>query len=191
MHERNPREQEFVRQAQGGDQGAFGEIVRLFLPGMYSFLARMTDPDTAEDLAQETFVKAWKHIQRFDANKNLKPWLLTIARNTAYDHIRKNRAHAFSEFETIDGDNPFEDSLADESEPRADEAAIAKESSARLSSALSRIPEIYRVVILLRLEENLEFEEIAKTLEKPIETLRSQYRRGTAMLRKLLDSEKA
>ena len=179
-------EKELIEQAQDGSEDAFGDIVRMFLPNIYSFLARMTDSETAEDLTQETFLKAWKHIRGFDAEKSLRPWLLAIARNTAYDHLRKRHATAFSRFETPEGENPFADSLADASEPRADEAAIAKETSAELSAALQKLPLIYRSVILLRLEENLEFEEISDSLGRPLETVRSQYRRGLSMLRKSL-----
>ena len=179
-------EQRLIEKAQAGDEFAFASLVKIFLPNVYSFLARMTDRDTAEDLAQETFVKAWKNIGRFDAGKNFKPWILTIAKNTAFDHIRKKRAKAFSEFETAEGENPFADSLADMSEPQADETAIARETAEELSKALLEIPALYRSVILLRLEENLEFPEIAEVLGRPQETVRSQYRRGISLLRKQL-----
>lgn len=179
-------EQKLIRAAQRGSEEAFGSLVRMVIPNIYSFLARMTDRDTAEDLTQETFVKAWKNIGKFDAAKSFKPWVLTIARNTALDHLRKNRAKTFSAFETPEGDNPFVDSLSDESEPRADELAIAQETSAEISAALGKVPLIYRTVLLLRLEENLEFPEIAEALRKPLETVRSQYRRGIALLKKEL-----
>ena len=78
-----------IRAAVGGDQRAFGEIVRLHHGRVFNFLCQMTrHHHDAEDLTQQTFVKAYHHLARFDQQRPLINWLLTIARNSALNHFR-------------------------------------------------------------------------------------------------------
>src|SRR4051812_43531574 len=122
-------DQELIEQAQEGDDTVFDVLVSRHLPSVYRFLARYTNrPEIAEDAAQETFVKAWKHIKRFDASRALTPWLMQIARNTATDLLRKEKhAIPFAQFETEDGFS-FSETEAD-TELRADELFAKGESA--------------------------------------------------------------
>ncbi len=181
----NLSDSELAAGAVAGDEAALAELIRRYLPSIYSYLARMTDNDTAADLAQEAFVKAWKHLKRFDQRQNFKPWIYAIARNCALDHLRKKRPAAFSSFENAEGNNPLADSLAD-AEDLPDELAKKAEQKGVLAEALLKIPLLYRSVLILRYDEGLEFEEISKALRRPLETVRSQHRRGIGLLRECL-----
>lgn len=81
-----------VRRAVDGDQQAFGELVRHHHRRVYNFLSQMTrHHQDAEDLTQQTFIKALNHLARFDPQRSLITWLLTIARNTALNHFRDTK----------------------------------------------------------------------------------------------------
>lgn len=79
-----------------GDEEAFSELVKKYLKPVYNFLCYFTkDKALLDDLTQETFLKAWKNIRRFDKNKSFKTWLFVIAKNTAYDFFKKKKQSLF------------------------------------------------------------------------------------------------
>ncbi|MDO8512616.1 MAG: sigma-70 family RNA polymerase sigma factor [bacterium] len=83
--------------AQNGDETAFAELVKQNLPLIYRYIFRLTgNVATAEDLTQETFVRVWKNLSRFDTKKPFRPWLYRIARNCAFDFLRKKNTVPFS-----------------------------------------------------------------------------------------------
>jgi RNA polymerase sigma-70 factor (ECF subfamily) len=84
-----PVEAELVHDTLAGNGGAFSELVRLHSRRVFNFLHQMTrQPQDAEDLAQQTFIKAYRSLHRFDTSRPLASWLLTIARRTALNHFR-------------------------------------------------------------------------------------------------------
>jgi len=86
-----------VYAAKNGEQIAYDKIVTKHLPMVYRYIARLTgDQHLAEELSQETFIKAWKNIGKFEAEKPIKPWIMRIARNCAFDSLRKKKTVAFS-----------------------------------------------------------------------------------------------
>jgi len=87
-----PNPGSLVRESQAGSREAYAALVGLFQDRIYNFLVRMTgQPQDAEDLAQETFVKAWQSLDRFDARFSFSTWLFTIAKRTACNHLRSRR----------------------------------------------------------------------------------------------------
>jgi RNA polymerase sigma-70 factor (ECF subfamily) len=119
----------------------------------------------------------------------LRPWLFRIARNTAIDHLRKKKAIPLSMFEDNDGfgkltagnEAVFMDTTSD-----VLEESIAREEKATLSAAVGQLPLQYREVLVLRAEENLTFEEIGTTIGKPLNTVKSLYRRGLVQLHQII-----
>lgn len=82
---------ELVARAQGGSLAAFGELVTTFEESLVNFLARYVRPSDAEDLAQDTFVRAWKHLPKYDSRYRFSTWLFTIAERLAISHGRKRK----------------------------------------------------------------------------------------------------
>lgn len=168
-----------------GDETALGVLVDRHLQPTYAFVLRLVgDPAATEDITQESFVKAWKHIRRYRFGTNFRTWLFSIARNTAIDWLRKRRELVFSAFETETG-NVLIDSLAD-STPRADELLAYAHDVHALQRLISELDQRYRDVVLLRHTSGLTFEEIGGILNRPLHTVKSQYRRAVTMLQKLL-----
>jgi RNA polymerase sigma-70 factor (ECF subfamily) len=176
-------EQELIERAQAGDDAAFDTLVARYLPSIYRFITRFTGkPDLAEDAAQETFVKAWRNIRRFDSTRPLAPWLLQIARNAATDLLRKEkRTLPFAQMETDDGMS-FAETEAD-TEPRADELFARAESAGHVRKALAQLAPREQALLALRYDDELPFEDIANILGLPASTARSIHRRALARLR--------
>lgn len=174
----------------GGDEGSFAALLERHLPMTYKFAYRyLQNADDTNDVVQEVFIKAWKHIRKFDVSRNFRTWLLTIAKNTALDFLKKKRPVLFSKIEEGDGDlDSFLAPYLAESDGTdlPDEALEKRQVKAHLEGALQGLAPSYRTVLTLRYGEHLKFREIADILEEPIDTIKSKHRRGLALLQKAL-----
>lgn len=93
-------DEELITAYLAGNSKAFTVLVERHLNGVYSYVLRFVGDEVAEDIVQETFIKAWNNIKKYNAGSSkFKTWLLRIARNTAIDFLRKKKHIPFSEFE--------------------------------------------------------------------------------------------
>jgi RNA polymerase sigma-70 factor (ECF subfamily) len=174
-----------------GDEKALNVLVGRYLKDVYNFACQLTgNAQGAEDIAQGSFVKAWKHIRRYREGSNFKTWLFAITRNTAIDWLRKKKEVAFSSFENECGENLLTETLADD-RPLPDELIARAENIRFVESLLLELDSKYRDVLTLRYSGNLTFEEIGKALQRPLDTVKSQHRRALVALRRLLQAEPA
>jgi RNA polymerase sigma-70 factor (ECF subfamily) len=170
-----------------GDGESFAALVDRHMPMVYKFTYRYVgDADTANDVVQDVFIKVWKNIKKFDPQKNFKTWLLTIAKNTALDSIKKKKAVLFSKIE--DGETDLDAFLAPyiEGPDLPDELFEKAQTKADLDHLLQELSPGYRSVLLMRYVEHLKFREIADALREPIDTIKSKHRRALIQLRKML-----
>lgn len=170
-----PGDRELVLRARRGDRAAFGLLVRRHQRRIHGLGVRLLrDRDDADDLVQETFVRAWRALDRFDPERPLMPWLLRIATNRAMSllDVRKRR-RAEELTETIPDAGPSPPEQADR---RRLHAAVRRE--------VDRLPEDQRVVLVLRAAEDLSYREIAEVLGVPIGTVMSRLARARETLRK-------
>jgi RNA polymerase sigma-70 factor (ECF subfamily) len=182
-------EKGLIEKAQSGDDGAFEALVRSYTGIVFSFAYRYAgNRDLAEDAAQETFLKAWKSLRRFDPDKPLKPWLLAIARNVVLDHLRKRAPVAFSTLQGNDDEPSLESTLPDP-EPLPDEIFRRLALGEEVRRAVAELIPRDRAVLALRYEEGLPFEAIAEIMRAPLNTIKSWHRRALARLRPKLDPE--
>lgn len=173
-----------------GDQEAFAVLVERHLSLVYKFVYRyLRNGDDANDVTQETFIKTWKYLRKFDTTKKFTTWILTIAKNTALDFIKRKKPVLFSKIEEGDGD--LDAFLGPYLEPPALPVdVIARDHiKADLEAALDDIAPSYRMVLSLRYNDHLKFREIAEMLREPIDTVKSKHRRGLALLRRSLGSK--
>ncbi len=180
-----PTDAQLVAAHLDGDPEAFDRLVKRYLKPVYNFVLRFASPEDAEDIVQETFVKVWKRFRTYRGQYSFRSWLFGIARNAAIDWLRKKRPASFSEFEDVEGGNPLVESLADAG-PLPDEIAAAAEDVRRVAGAVSRLPAAYRDVVSLRHDGGCTFEEIGQVQSRPLNTVKSQYRRAIIALRRLL-----
>ena len=180
-----------VALAQQGRDSAFRELIRRYERPVFSLIFRMVrDRETAEDLAQETFIKVLNHIDRYRPEFKLSSWLFKIANNVAIDHHRKRSLDTIS----VDGSphagsaaeveaTSFE--LADRGESALDELE-ARELGSAIEQAIAQLRPEYRSCILLRHVEGRSYEEIAATLDLPLGTVKTYIHRARYELREAL-----
>jgi RNA polymerase sigma-70 factor (ECF subfamily) len=179
---------ELIRLFLQGNDTSFSVLLERHMPMVYRFVYRyLANADDTNDVTQETFIRAWKHIKRFDTSRSFKTWVLAIAKNASLDFIKKKKPILFSQIEAGDADLDavLEPHLTHEELPDAmfDRMTDAK----YLESKLAKLPVPYRVVLTLRYSEHLKFREIAEVLGQPIDTVKSKHRRGLMSLRKIMD----
>jgi RNA polymerase sigma-70 factor (ECF subfamily) len=168
-----------VAQALAGSQSAFEQIVRRYQRPVISLIARMTgDHARAEDLAQETFVKAFRSLAAFDTTRRLSSWLFRIAHNTAIDALRRSQPQPASIHTIASGDAPTVQPAPDPVERKALGRA--------LEAALAELRPDHRAAIVLRYEEGLSFDEIGRVLGVAEATARSHVHRARKALTRLL-----
>jgi RNA polymerase sigma-70 factor (ECF subfamily) len=167
-----------VAEALAGSERAFEQIVRRFERPVLGLIARITgDRAGAEDLAQETFIKAFRNLAAFDASRRLSSWLFRIAHNTAIDALRRARPHAVAL--DAEPDAPAHPALRTGPAPDPVERAVLGRA---LDAALAALRPEHRAAVVLRYEEGLAFEEIAHVLGVAEPTARSHVHRARKAL---------
>jgi RNA polymerase sigma-70 factor (ECF subfamily) len=146
-----------------------------------SFLARMTgDLSAAEDLAQETFVKAFRNLAAFDTTRRLSSWLFRIAHNAAVDAARRRRPPTVA----IDAGDPAHEPAGPDTGDPVERVALGR----ALATALASLRHDQRAAIVLRYEDGLPFEDIAHILNIPESTARSHVHRGRKELARAMSA---
>jgi RNA polymerase sigma-70 factor, ECF subfamily len=171
-----------------GDVLGFEQIVRHYSTMVFSLAARLVGPTEAEDVVQETFLRAYHGLGNFRGESSLKTWLYAIALNRARArHGTLGRLRAIFTPGRVREDDPFA-SLDDAADPAStpEENAVLKERRTRLRAAIRALPEEFRAAVLLRDLEGLSYDEVAQVLSIPIGTVRSRLARGRALLREKL-----
>lgn len=180
---RRVTDESLVESVKSGDDAAFRELMGRYMDQIYNFVRQYARAEEdAEDIAQDAFFKAWKHIKRFTTGKAWKPWLFAIARNTALDHLKKKRAMAFSELDDAENDLAFADTLAD-TEPLPSEAFERSQSAEMVEKAMSVLHPDHRTVLVMHYHHEMTFDEIAGVMGKPMNTVKSWHRRALGKLR--------
>ncbi|HVP15101.1 MAG TPA: sigma-70 family RNA polymerase sigma factor [Terriglobales bacterium] len=176
------QEADLVRAAQGGDQAAFAEIVRHFQRAVYRVAYALTrNAADADDVAQETFVRAYQALGRFRPGEPLRPWLSRIAVNQAYSlHRRRKRRPETSIEPLVESGRQW----AGPDDPV--ERTAETERHERLAEAFGRLSPEHQAVLTLRVVEDLSYEEIANALGVPAGTVMSRLSRARAELRALV-----
>ena len=173
-----------VAGTQKKDDFAFWELTRRYAESIFNFVLQYTkDRDNAEDVAQDAFFKAWKHIDRFKTGGKWKPWLYAIARNTALDHIKKKKAFPFSTLDDDETDIAFADTLED-TEPLQDEMFDRGRLTDEITEVMTILHPDHGAIILMHYRDLMTFDEIAIVLGKPMNTVKSWHRRALQKLRR-------
>lgn len=178
-----------VLRAQANDRAAFNEIVLRYKGKVYNYICRMVPNGLdAEDLTQETFVRAYLSIRSFQSRASLNTWLFRIATNLCIDYSRKQKTHiqptSLSQEDGDEGENPQKEIPDNAFDPQR--LLLNKELGRYLDEALRKLPEKLRSVILLYDIEGLSYEEIATIVACPLGTVKSRIFNARAALRENL-----
>ncbi len=172
-----------------GDTGAFDLLVVRHQDRVFRLARRLlSDAEAALDAAQETFVKAWRALPRFEGNSRFSTWLTRIAINQCRNELRRRRTVKHARPLSLDApigttDHPRTELIADGS-PEPWEVARGREVGRSIRLALLDLEPEAREVLVLREVEDLSYEEMAEVLAVPVGTVRSRLHRARAELRR-------
>jgi RNA polymerase sigma-70 factor (ECF subfamily) len=176
---------EWVSAAIAGDQDAFAELVYTYQDAVYNLCYRMLSERTeAEDAAQETFLRAYLNLQRYDSSRSFKTWLLSIASNHCIDRLRRRRMVWLSIEEPL----PPNIILASD-EPEPEEAAVFKQKSQAIQKLIDTLSPEYRAAVVLRYWYDCSYTEIADILDTTESAIKSRLFRARQMLSEKLHGE--
>lgn len=184
-------DRDVVQHALEGRDSAFRELLGRYERPVFSLVVRMVrNPTTAEDLAQEAFIKAFNALDRYDPSYRFSNWIFKIANNLAIDHLRKKRLDTVS----IDG-SPHAGSDAEAEETRmqlpdtgeSPETYVeSRELGGQIEAAIGQLRPEYRTAVLLRHVEGHAYDEIADIMELPLGTVKTYIHRGRSELKEHL-----
>jgi len=171
-------EQQLIAQVVTGDQDAFAELVETYQRSVYNLTYRMLgEAGEAEDAAQEAFLRAYQHIDRYDASRPFKTWLLSIASNYCIDKLRKRRLTWLS----IDEPLPPHPALhSPEGDP--EDMALIDERQAAVQAMLAELAPEYRAAVILRYWYDMSYQEIAELLDTTESAIKSRLFRARQAL---------
>lgn len=174
---------QLVQAAQDGDREAFGRLVEHYRGRVFAMAMAITaDAEEAQELTQETFVRALKNLPRLEAPEKFQPWLRGITHTIGRD-IRRRAARERRHVEAAAQERPVAVEAAD---APVTESEAAKVELAALAGTVATLPENIRVALDLRFREGLSYEEIGQTMGVPASTVRGLLHRGTKALRERL-----
>ncbi len=172
-------EKVWVLQARNGDDEAFAILVETYQTPVYNLCYRMLgEPEAAEDAAQETFLKVYQNLSRYDAERSFATWLLSIAAHHCIDKLRRRRFSTFSIDE--DEETPFE--LPDQHAPDPEAEAARREQQRRLQRLLQELEPLDRAAIVLRYWHDASEVEIAQSLHLTVPAVKSRLHRARKAL---------
>ena len=196
-------EQELVRRCKEGSEAAYAALVRLHRPRLYTLAFRLLlDREAAEDAVQETFIAAFRQIERFEPRPSLAAWLNTIALRIASRAAARQRARPRTSIDapTLRGDGHGAPGATEwgsehlalvDPDPAVDPLAAAESADLRreLAAAIADLPFKYRAAVVVRHVLGLDYAEGARALDLPLNTFKSHLLRGTRILRESLAPE--
>ncbi|MFW5683225.1 MAG: RNA polymerase sigma factor [Spirochaetota bacterium] len=173
-------ERVLIERARDGDRDAFSFLVRRYLDRIYRVAYSVVhNADDASDVAQETFVRAYRNLARFDPARPLFPWLYQIARNLGINRIQRirKRETGLPEYELVGR------------ERGPAETAVRMDEATRVRAAVEMLPEQHRIVIELNHFQECSYKEMAELLNIPIGTVMSRLYHARKRLRTILEEE--
>lgn len=173
-----------VRRALAGDQSAFASLVDKYKDSVFNVAYRMlSNPTEAEDVAQETFVRAYTQLRTYKDSHRFSTWLLSIASHLSIDQLRRRRFLALP-LENV----PFLEWIADLGQGPED-MALATEASDEMQQVLSTLPAKYRAVLVLRYWHDLSYEEIAEALHLTAPLVKARLHRARELVARTLRAQ--
>lgn len=188
-------DQQLVKRVQAGDKVAFDVLVRKYQHKLVKMITRyVNDPSEAQDVAQETFIKAYRALPKFRGDSSFYTWIYRIGANTAKNYlVAQGRRPPGSDIDARDAEQyGFDSSLRETDTPEG--IAQRDEIERTVFEAIGNLPDDLRTAITLRELDGLSYEEIAQAMECPVGTVRSRIFRAREAIdnriRPLLDSKR-
>ncbi len=183
MYNNIESDETLIEAVKNGDCEAFAPLIERYKMAVYRLIYRMVhNRDDTEDLVQEVFIKAYRGIKSFKLENKFFPWLSRIALNHTLNFIKKERKVDVQPLEWVQ----------DCADNTADPVQVVKNKmlKERIAKAMMQLPDDYRAVLVLRVEEQLSYEEISQALGIPRGTVMSRLARARQLLRTIFENTK-
>ena len=166
-------DEDLVQKAKGGTKEAFGELVRRHQMALYRLAFRFTrDPGTADDIVQETFMKAYQKLDTFEGRSSFRSWIFRIAINNSKNQIRSNSRIDSTEIDDLD--------LTVEAEVELGLQFLQVKSM--LTAAVQKLPQRQKLALMLRVYDDMSFHEIARVMGCTYDTAKAHFRHALLKL---------
>ncbi len=181
-------EMTWIIQAQRGDDESFTHLVEAYQTPVYNLCYRMLgEAESAEDAAQEAFLKVYQNLGRYDRERSFATWLLSIAAHHCIDKLRRRRFTSIS----IDEDaEEGQTELPDRSSPDPENETVRRQEKTRMQRLLQSLDPVDRAAVVMRYWQDCSELEIAQTLKLTVPAVKSRLHRARRELAKLWEDEK-
>ncbi len=175
-------DEQLVKKIIQGETYFFDELVTRYRKQVFSICYRMVrQREEAEDLAQEVFVKAYRYLKQYNPEHKFSSWILKIATNTSIDALRKKKLDTM----------PLEEEIETHREDMsAEKAFLQEEARQEIESAIGRLPQEHRIVVLLYHQQGKSYQEIADILDIPLSMVKNRLFRARKTLKAELENLK-
>jgi len=178
----------YIEKAKKGDQVAFTFLLDHYWNEVYGFMLKRTENETdAEDIAIETFSKAFDKIATYNPEFQFNTWLIAIAKNVHIDLLRKKKTSLF--FEITDKEDQQAYNVADSS-PSAEDELITVQNLSQLLQFIKELKPHYQEVIQLRYFQEMSYQEIAEQLNEPLSNVKIKLLRAKKLLAEIIQSKR-
>ena len=183
-------DRELIALARKGDEKAYRTLLTRYQGPVFNICLRMIrNREEARDLAQEAFVKVFSMLERYDPTYAFSSWLFKITYNLCIDSMRKRRIDTLSMDAPVSGESGEFARQFESPRDNPEKELMKKEQMELLVEGIESLPPHYRIMILLRHQENLSYEEIAESLEIPLGTVKARIHRAREMLKVNLEGK--
>lgn len=167
------------------DPDFLDRLIEQYQYRLFRYLVYITgNKERAEDFFQETWIRVLERGHQYDGKSKFEAWLFAIARHLVIDWQRSKKTQSLDSLTDTEQENPLQ--FANEKEPSPLHQVLTHETQENVQTSLSQIPAIYREVLVLRFQEELQIEEMAGVLSVPLSTVKSRLYRGLEALRGVL-----
>ena len=179
-------EQAVILRVQQGEAEAFSHLVTAYEKQVYNLCLRMvTNPEDAQDLAQEAFLKAWRGLSFYKAESSFSTWLYRLTTNVCIDFLRKRRRSSTVSLSNEDDGEEWELELTDPA-PTPEQHLEYQDQAQAVAQAMEQLEEEYRTILTLRVVQDLPYEQIAEVMNMKVGTVKSRLARARMKLKNFL-----
>jgi RNA polymerase sigma-70 factor (ECF subfamily) len=181
-------ETRLAKLARAGDREAFEELVQLYKDKIYHLAYRMLgNRQEAEDAVQETFLRVYMNLGRYDEAQKFSTWIFRIGTNLCIDRLRKKKPNYSLDSELPEGDGGDWYSMLPSEEASPEDQFVLSETQRHIRKAIEAMPDKYKSVVVLRYLHDLSLQEIGDVLDLPVTTVKTRVHRGREFLRQQLE----
>jgi len=179
-------EQAVIRRVREGDQEAFAQLVTAHEKQVYNLCLRMvTNPEDAQDLAQEAFLKAWRGLAFYKGDSSFATWLYRLTSNVCIDFLRRQKRRPTVSLTVDDEAEDWELSVPDTA-LLPEQQVEQKELQRDIAAAMDQLGEEFRMILTLRIMQELSYEQIAEVMDLKVGTVKSRLARARIKLKNIL-----